>query len=124
MLYLSWQHSAGNTTIKSHKQKERYGSDRGRLVPTDMGIVVTDFLMENFSRVVDYNFTAGGEERFDKGAEGEAQWQDLIGTFYDKCHPMIEEQSQSGAKRYTGERLLGTDPVSEMCIRDRLHRWC
>ncbi len=123
VLYLSWQHSAGNTTIKSHKQKERYGSDRGRLVPTDMGIVVTDFLMENFSRVVDYNFTADVEEHFDKVAEGEAQWQDLIGTFYDKFHPIIEEQSQSGAKRYTGERLLGTDPVSGKPVIARIGRY-
>ena len=123
VLYLSWQHSAGNTTIKSHKQKERYGGDRGRLVPTDMGIVVTDFLMENFSRVVDYNFTADVEEHFDKVAEGEAQWQDLIGTFYDKFHPMIEEQSQSGAKRYTGERLLGTDPVSGKPVIARIGRY-
>lgn len=123
VLYLSWQHSAGNTTIKSHKQKERYGGDRGRLVPTDMGMVVTDFLMENFSRVVDYNFTADVEERFDKVAEGEAQWQDLIGTFYDKFHPMIEEQSQSGAKRYTGERLLGTDPVSGKPVIARIGRY-
>lgn len=123
VLYLSWQHSSGNTTIKSHKQKERYGSDRGRLVPTDMGMVVTDFLMENFSRVVDYNFTADVEECFDKVAEGEAQWQDLIGTFYDKFHPMIEEQSQSGAKRYTGERLLGTDPVSGKPVIARIGRY-
>ena len=123
VLYLSWQHSAGNTTIKSHKQKERYGGDRGRLVPTDMGMVVTDFLMENFSRVVDYNFTADVEEHFDKVAEGEAQWQDLIGTFYDKFHPMIEEQSQSGAKRYTGERLLGTDPVSGKPVIARIGRY-
>ncbi len=123
VLYLSWQHSTGNTTIKSHKQKERYGSDRGRLVPTDMGMVVTDFLMENFSRVVDYNFTADVEEHFDKVAEGEAQWQDLIGTFYDKFHPMIEEQSQSGAKRYTGERLLGTDPVSGKPVIARIGRY-
>ena len=123
VLYLSWQHSAGNTTIKSHKQKERYGSDRGRLVPTDMGIVVTDFLMENFSRVDDYNFTADVEEHFDKVAEGEAQWQDLIGTFYDKFHPIIEEQSQSGAKRYTGERLLGTDPVSGKPVIARIGRY-
>ena len=123
VLYLSWQHSTGNTTIKSHKQKERYGGDRGRLVPTDMGMVVTDFLMENFSRVVDYNFTADVEERFDKVAEGEAQWQDLIGTFYDKFHPMIEEQSQSGAKRYTGERLLGTDPVSGKPVIARIGRY-
>ena len=123
VLYLSWQHGAGNTTIKSHKQKERYGGDRGRLVPTDMGMVVTDFLMENFSRVVDYNFTADVEEHFDKVAEGEAQWQDLIGTFYDKFHPMIEEQSQSGAKRYTGERLLGTDPVSGKPVIARIGRY-
>lgn len=123
VLYLSWQHSAENTMIKSHKQKERYGGDRGRLVPTDMGMVVTDFLMENFSRVVDYNFTADVEERFDKVAEGEAQWQDLIGTFYDKFHPMIEEQSQSGAKRYTGERLLGTDPVSGKPVIARIGRY-
>ena len=123
VLYLSWQHGAGNTTIKSHKQKERYGGDRGRLVPTDMGIVVTDFLMENFSRVVDYNFTADVEEHFDKVAEGEAHWQDLIGTFYDKFHPIIEEQSQSGAKRYTGERLLGTDPVSGKPVIARIGRY-
>ena len=123
VLYLSWQYGVGNTTIKSYKQKERYGGDRGRLVPTDMGIVVTDFLMENFSRVVDYNFTADVEEHFDKVAEGEAQWQDLIGTFYDKFHPIIEEQSQSGAKRYTGERLLGTDPISGKPVIARIGRY-
>ena len=88
-----------------------------------MGIVVTDFLMENFSRVVDYNFTADVEEHFDKVAEGEAHWQDLIGTFYDKFHPIIEEQSQSGAKRYTGERLLGTDPVSGKPVIARIGRY-
>lgn len=122
-LYLSWQQEANNNTIKARTQKERYGSDRGRLVPTDMGMVVTDFLMENFARVLDYNFTADVEEHFDQVAEGEAQWQELIGTFYDKFHPIIEEQSQSGAKRYTGERLLGTDPQSGKPVIARIGRY-
>ena len=123
VLYLSWSHDTGDNAISSQKRQERYGGDRGRLVPTDVGIVVTDFLMENFPRVVDYNFTADIEERFDQVAQGDVRWQALIGLFYDKFHPMIEEQIQSGAKRYTGERLLGTDPKSGEVVIARIGRY-
>lgn len=123
VVYLSWSEKSKDDTITRKTKSEKYGGDKGRLVPTDIGIVVTDFLVEHFAGVVDYHFTADVEERFDDVAQGKKPWRTLIGEFYSKFHPIIEENSQSGAKRYTGERLLGQDPRSGKPVIARIGRY-
>lgn len=123
VVYLSWSEKSKDDTITRKTKSEKYGGDKGRLVPTDIGIVVTDFLVEHFAGVVDYHFTADVEERFDDVAQGKKPWRALIGEFYSKFHPIIEENSQSGAKRYTGERLLGQDPKSGKPVIARIGRY-
>lgn len=123
VVYLSWSEKSKDDTITRKTKSEKYGGDKGRLVPTDIGIVVTDFLVEHFAGVVDYHFTADVEERFDDVAQGKKPWRTLIGEFYSKFHPIIEENSQSGAKRYTGERLLGQDPKSGKPVIARIGRY-
>jgi DNA topoisomerase-1 len=88
------------------------GADRNKLVPTDIGIVVNDFLMEYFPDVLDYNFTAGIEKEFDIIAEGEMDWTDAIDRFYKVFHPTVERSTTSKAEHKVGERELGIDPKS------------
>ena len=98
--------------ITSKKKKETVGSEKGKLIPTDIGTVVNDFLMKNFPDILDYNFTANVEERFDKIAEGKQQWQKMMKDFYKKFEPNVEKVMNARQEHKTGERLLGTDPKS------------
>jgi len=91
--------------------KENYGFEKKKMFPTDIGTVVTDFLVENFSRVLDYSFTAQVEEQFDAIAEGQKQWNEMIADFYNPFHKRIEDTLEN-AERASGERLLGDDPES------------
>ncbi|NQX98644.1 MAG: type I DNA topoisomerase, partial [Flavobacteriales bacterium] len=91
--------------------KENYGFEKKKMFPTDIGTVVTDFLVENFSRVLDYSFTAQVEEQFDAIAEGQKQWNEMIADFYTPFHKRIEDTLEN-AERASGERLLGNDPES------------
>jgi DNA topoisomerase-1 len=81
------------------------------LFPTDVGSLVTDFLVENFKSILDYNFTADVEEQFDKIAEGKKVWTKMLSDFYKPFHKVVEETTEN-AERVSGERLLGTDPAS------------
>ncbi|WP_033147559.1 type I DNA topoisomerase [Prevotella sp. P6B1] len=98
--------------ITQKTRKEWAGSDRGKLIPTDIGTVVNDFLMENFSEIMDYNFTAKVEQDFDKIAEGDEKWTDMMKSFYKSFEPTVEETMNSRQKFKAGERVLGNDPKS------------
>ena len=98
--------------ITQKKRKEQVGSDKGKLLPTDIGIVVNDFLMKNFKDIMDYNFTAKVEQDFDKIAEGNEKWQSMLRAFYKDFEPTVEDTLNSRQEHKAGERLLGADPKS------------
>ena len=86
------------------------GSEKGKLLPTDIGIVVNDFLMKYFPAIMDYNFTAKVEQQFDTIAEGKARWTDMIEHFYDKFEPTVEKTMNAREEHKAGERELGKEP--------------
>ncbi len=98
--------------IKESEKTETVGADRHKLIPTDIGIVVNDFLLEYFPKVLDYNFTANVEKEFDSVAEGDMEWTNSIDKFYKVFHPIVEETSAIRTEHKVGERGLGTDPKS------------
>jgi DNA topoisomerase-1 len=101
---------------------ERTGAEKGKLFPTDIGMVVNDFLVEHFNRVLDYNFTAQVESEFDEIAEGQVAWNAMIESFYKDFHPNIQEVTEN-ADRASGERLLGVDPKSGKNVYTRIGRF-
>ncbi len=111
-----------NGIIDLSKQKETYGADRKKLRPTDTGIVVNDFLVNNFPTFMDYDFTARAEDEFDEIAEGKEFWSERIGEFYSWFHPNVEEVKEN-ADRATGERLLGKDPETGKNVYARIGRY-
>ena len=96
--------------ITEVEKKEVVGNDKGKLMPTDIGIVVNDFLMEYFPDVLDYNFTASVEKEFDAVAEGETVWTETIDRFYKVFHPIVEKTAAVKTEHKVGERELGIDP--------------
>ena len=96
--------------ITQKKRKEMVGSDKGKLLPTDIGIVVNDFLMKHFTEIMDYNFTAKVEQDFDKIAEGKEKWQSMLKGFYKDFEPAVEDTMNSRQEHKAGERQLGADP--------------
>jgi len=98
--------------ITQKMRKEIVGSDKGKLLPTDIGIVVNDFLMDHFKEIMDYNFTAKVEQDFDKIAEGQEQWKDMMRSFYKGFEPVVEKTMNSRQEHKAGERQLGKDPKS------------
>ena len=98
--------------ITKKKKKELVGSEKGKLIPTDTGTVVNDFLMENFPDILDYNFTANVEQQFDKIADGKQQWQKMMKNFYKDFEPNVEKVMNARQEHKTGEREIGTDPTS------------
>lgn len=97
--------------ITSIQKSEKSGFEKSKLFPTDIGIVVNDFLTEHFANILDYNFTASVEQEFDEIAEGQLVWQEMIDRFYKPFHEQVDKTTKTSA-RSTGERLLGTDPAS------------
>ncbi len=98
--------------IKETVKTETVGADRNKLMPTDIGTVVNDFLMEYFPDVLDYNFTASVEKEFDSVAEGELVWTKAIDKFYKIFHPIVEATAAVKTEHKVGERQLGMDPKS------------
>ena len=96
--------------ITKQELTERTGSERGKLVPTDVGMIVNDFLTQYFPEILDYNFTAKVEEKFDDIAKGDLKWRDEISGFYKDFHPGIESINSMRMEHKVGERRLGTDP--------------
>ena len=98
--------------VTQKTRKEMVGSDKGKLLPTDVGIVVNDFLMQYFPGIMDYNFTAKVEQDFDKIAEGKEKWNDMMEHFYKDFEPTVENTLNARQERRVGERELGSDPKS------------
>ena len=99
-----------NGEIKEVEKTEIFGADRNKLMPTDIGIVVNDFLMDYFPSVLDYNFTASVEKQFDAVAEGTMEWTEAIDKFYKMFHPIVETAATARMEHRVGERELGVDP--------------
>ena len=101
----------GKQITQKHRVETTAG-DKGKLMPTDVGTVVNDFLMENFPTIMDYNFTAKVEQDFDKIAEGKEQWNKMMHVFYKDFEPVVEKTLNARSEHKAGERQLGTDPKS------------
>ena len=108
--------------IKKDILSERVGSEKGKLVPTDVGMLVNDFLVKNFPRVVDYNFTAEVEQSFDSIALGNEDWKSMMKSFYKDFHPVVEDVKEN-AQREIGERILGVDPKTGRQLSVRLGKF-
>ena len=109
-------------TLVEKTSTENVGSDKGKMVPTDIGIIVNDFLVSHFATILDYNFTAKVEEDFDAIADGGEDWQKVMKDFYKDFHPKVIDAEQN-ANRASGERVLGTDPKSGRQVSVRLGRF-
>ena len=116
------QLSLNKGKIKSEDLKERFGSDKGKLVPTDIGIIVNDFLVDNFEAILDFNFTAEVERNFDDIARGGKDWTEMLKVFYGKFHNTVEHVKEN-AQRESGERILGQDPSSGRIVKVRLGKF-
>ena len=114
--------SIENDDIKEEILSEKFGSDKGKLIPTDIGMIVTDFLINHFKNIMDYNFTARVEEDFDSIAEGKKEWTEMMKSFYNNFHPVVEDV-QKNATRESGKRVLGTHPESGKEISVRLGKF-
>jgi DNA topoisomerase-1 len=109
--------------ISTKHRMELTGSDKGKLMPTDIGIVVNDFLMENFPSIMDYNFTAKVELSFDKIAEGKQQWDKVMKNFYKDFEPTVEKTLNARSEHKAGERELGIDPKSKKPVFVKIGRF-
>lgn len=108
--------------IKSKVLTEKVGSDKGKLVPTDVGMVVNDFLVNHFKNILDYNFTAKVEQDFDEIAEGNEEWTQMMKDFYKDFHPHVKDVAEN-AEREVGERVLGKDPKTGKPVSVRLGKY-
>ncbi len=108
--------------VKDKTLTEKVGSDKGKLVPTDIGMIVTDFLVNHFGGILDYNFTAKVEADFDDIAEGKEDWKKMMKSFYKDFHPKVEDVKEN-ADRESGERILGEDPKTGKRVSVRLGKF-
>lgn len=112
-----------NNELDRKLKKEIVGADRGKLMPTDTGLVVNDFLTEYFPAVLDYSFTADIEKELDRIAEGEEKWTHTIDDFYKSFHPRVEEVAAIKTEHKIGERILGTDPKTGKQVSVKIGRY-
>lgn len=108
--------------VSSEVKTETYGSEKAKMFPSDIGTVVTDFLVANFPVIMEYNFTANVEEEFDEIANGNLQWTKMIKKFYGPFHKLVE-QTEKHSERATGERMLGKDPKTGRQVSARIGRF-
>ena len=108
--------------LKEINLSEKVGSDKGKLIPTDVGMVVNDFLVTHFSSILDYHFTAKVEQDFDEIAEGQEDWTEVMKDFYKEFHPKVQDVSEN-ADREVGERILGDDPNTGKVVSVRLGKF-
>ncbi len=109
--------------ISSRVKSEKAGADKGKLIPTDTGVIVNEFLTRHFPDILDYDFTAGMEAKFDRIAEGDSNWNSEISTFYGKFHPEVKKAIELHTEHTVGERLLGTDPASGLPVSVKIGRF-
>jgi len=114
--------SLKNHQVKISDKTETTGTEKGKLFPTDIGMVVNDFLLEHFAGIVDYNFTASVEKEFDDIAEGKLSWKKMLDQFYKKFHVQVE-QTMENSERARVEKLLGIDPVSGKNVYAKIGRF-
>ena len=100
-----------NNKISDKMGKENYGAEKGKLLPTDIGVLVNKFLTQYFESIIDYNFTANVEKEFDKIAEGEREWNAMIKDFYKDFHQQVVSTTENSGK-FSGEKMLGIDPAT------------
>lgn len=112
----------GKTDLKKELLTEKFGGDKNKFVPTDIGEVVNEFLTQNFAEVLDYGFTAKVEQDFDHIANGEEKWKEVLQGFYKDFHPRIADVEEN-ADRANGERILGVDPKSGKNVLTRIGRF-
>ena len=112
-----------NGNVSKETLQENTGSEKGKLVPTDIGMVVNEFLTEYFPDILDYNFTAKVEEKFDDIAEGKLGWKNEMEDFYTNFHPSIEKVDTMRLEHKVGERVLGTDPKSGKPVSVKIGRF-
>lgn len=112
----------GNKVTESTKT-EMTGNEKSKLLPTDVGIVVNDFLMEYFPEIMDFNFTASVEKEFDEVAEGEKEWAKMMKNFYKGFHPLVDKTMTTKSEHKVGERILGNDPVSGKPVSVKIGRF-
>jgi DNA topoisomerase-1 len=110
-------------TISSQAKEEKFGFEKNKLFPTDIGMLVTDFLQENFKEIMDYGFTASVEKEFDEIAKGLKSWTRMLEGFYSPFHSLVERTTEN-ATRVTGERILGTDPKTGKQVSVRMGPIC
>ena len=111
-----------NNKVLSKSLTEKVGASKGKLVPTDVGVIVNDFLVANFKNILDYSFTAKVEQSFDQIAEGSENWTHMIKGFYDSFHKTVDFVKEN-AERESGERVLGNDPKTGRVVKVRLGRF-
>ena len=114
--------SLGKTDLKKEVLTEKFGGDKNKFVPTDIGEVVNEFLTQNFAEILDYGFTAKVEQDFDHIANGDEKWKDVLQGFYKDFHPRIADVEEN-ADRANGERILGVDPKSGKNVLTRIGRF-
>ncbi|NDV60019.1 type I DNA topoisomerase [Bacteroides sp. 519] len=112
-----------NSKIEDVTRTEITGAEKSKLFPTDIGIVVNDFLTEYFPKILDYNFTASVEKEFDDVADGDKEWTTIMDDFYKKFHPSVEATLAAKSEHKAGERVLGTDPKSGKPVSVKIGRF-
>jgi DNA topoisomerase-1 len=114
--------SLKNNFINTETRSENTGAEKAKLFPTDIGMVVTDFLIDHFRDILDYNFTARVEEEFDEVAEGKLSWRKMLEQFYKPFHKTVEKTAET-SERASGEKILGTDPKTGKVVLVRIGRF-
>jgi DNA topoisomerase-1 len=111
-----------NNNIGEKVLSEKTGSNKGKLIPTDIGKIVNDFLVNNFKNILDYNFTAEVEQSFDRIADGDEKWRSMLKTFYSEFHNVVDHVKEN-AQRESGERILGDHPQNGRVVKVRLGKF-
>ncbi len=119
--YVQLTLSGGKVTAKN--LSENVGKEKSRLSPTDIGMLVNDYLEAQFGPIVDYNFTANVEKEFDRIAEGDITWEEMISQFYEPFHKMVDTAIEQQTDRKTQSRILGTDPQTGHTVKARIGRY-
>jgi DNA topoisomerase-1 len=114
--------SLANNEMGREVKSEKFASEKSKLFPSDIGMIVTDFLSKHFENIMDYNFTASVEKEFDEIAKGQLKWNKMIETFYNPFHKEVEKTTET-AERQSGERLLGVDPASNKNVYAKVGRF-
>ena len=109
--------------LSAEIKSENFGAEKSKLFPTDIGMVVNDFLVEHFGNIIDFNFTASVEEQFDEIARGECEWTSMLEGFYKPFHSEVEKALSGTSKRANTSRLLGIDPVSDLQVYATITRF-